>query len=717
MKGCPMLIVTDNPGDGETVPTILDTYSVAKTIPTENDENIYILTKSVATEHGWELDIQRPIVFEREGRVETIFDKQNTVMNFAYHEGDGYPEEHTRHEYGFFSMKMDVNKQSVSIGTRHRPKDVFYKTHGILFYIAWSIMTFALIASGRYMKHLYNFRMILHVGLGLLITANTIILVLFSWIKFDSSKDLLAHKPIGIAVMFISFAQCSGGFAVKTSMTTLNWRSKLTLNSKLGHQLFGYALIILSNFQVVSGLYRYKSPITKLIYIHLAVFVVMLFALEIFYRMRFRYTKKGVLNKRVQNYSYNEYRKMLSSGRKLALFNDYILDISSFINEHPGGAFVMRATVGSNMGKYFYGGSSMETDVPPYKHSSYAGRILEKLTIGKLENKYLSEDNSNRSRRDFSIRSGNPSVKVEMLRDGCNIFTIKKKVWLTSTVSRISFHCIDTSIPSIYEGLEMCGKNYSITSMKNDVTRYYTICNSMGSQIFEEYMKSFGAAIEETEYQRRFEGIADFNKEEKDILELVIKHYPKSDSGISKQVFNASHHEEFYIEGPISVDFGYTEENLEGANIIFCGGTGILPFMDLFAYLGRRLVATSCPDYSIFSDEVISTKESKAKFLIHAYFQTREDCIGIELVERIEKLYQKYNKGALFKLNLILTNRGGEKLSDDDIVELMEDYSVANGGLNKLLVCGPPPMDMQFHKLKGRIMKKTNLDLSQIDIL
>ena len=33
------------------------------------------------------------------------------------------------------------------------------------------------------------------------------------------------------------------------------------------------------------------------------------------------------------------------------------------------------------------------------------------------------------------------------------------------------------------------------------------------------------------------------------------------------------------------------------------GGTGVLPFMDLFAYLARRLLDEKAPNYSLFPDE------------------------------------------------------------------------------------------------------------------
>ncbi|CAI2386100.1 unnamed protein product [Moneuplotes crassus] len=717
MTNVPILVINDEEADKKTIPVLMDTYSKKYGYPQANQENIYQMVRAEAMETGWDLTIQRPIALEREGRDESIPLDELINMIYAFKESYG---KHTRQDRGFFTMGINSRTRIAEFDSTIDANDIYYKVHGILFYISWSIMSFALIVSGRYMKHLYNFRMLIHASVGFLLAANTLILVLLSLMKFTvKGDDYVAHKPIGITVMVASVVQCFGGISLKKSLTSLNWNSKFTKNAKIGHQVFGLSLVFLSNFQVTTGLYKYQSPVRDLIYIHFGVFILMILVIEISFRLRFKYMKKGfIVHKEIRTYSIEEFRSLIKSGKKLALFNDYILDLKSFVSEHPGGSFVLKESIGKDVGKYFYGVSSMENGVAPYEHSRYAGRIIEKLVIGQLENKYKGEDTLRTSLNESkSLHSDNQSRLVTEVEENSHTYTIKKKTWITSNVSRISFHSIDASVSRIYPGLEMCGKSYSITSLKNHVTRYYTICNCMGSLIYDEYIRSLDAAIESRSYQRKFSTISDFNTKETDTLELVLKNYPMSTKGISPQVFNATYQEQFYLQGPMGAGFDYTEENLQGTNVVFCGGTGILPFMDLFAYLGRRLVASHCSDYSMFADETISSKESQARFIIYAYFQTRQDCIGIEMVEKIEKLYQKYNKGEFFKLNLILTSEGGQKLDNDDIIELLQDYSMVGGGLNKLLVCGPPTMNNLFQKLTGKIIEKVGLDQCAVDIL
>jgi cytochrome b involved in lipid metabolism len=37
-----------------------------------------------------------------------------------------------------------------------------------------------------------------------------------------------------------------------------------------------------------------------------------------------------------------------------------VLDVTKFLNEHPGGKFVLEHNIGRDISKYFYGGYSMD---------------------------------------------------------------------------------------------------------------------------------------------------------------------------------------------------------------------------------------------------------------------------------------------------------------------------------------------------------------------
>ena len=99
-----------------------------------------------------------------------------------------------------------------------------------------------------------------------------------------------------------------------------------------------------------------------------------------------KYKEKGVIVKpELSTISQLQYNNMIRSGRKLVLFNNFIVDVESFMDEHPGTRFVISQNIGREIGKYFYGAYSMEEDVSPHIHSSYAAELIKRLTIGKLE--------------------------------------------------------------------------------------------------------------------------------------------------------------------------------------------------------------------------------------------------------------------------------------------------------------------------------------------
>lgn len=73
------------------------------------------------------------------------------------------------------------------------------------------------------------------------------------------------------------------------------------------------------------------------------------------------------------------------------MLDDLVLDVKEFINHHPGGRFVIRQTVGTDIGKFFFGGYSLENNLDKEKaplghtHSSYAKLIVNDLAIAIYE--------------------------------------------------------------------------------------------------------------------------------------------------------------------------------------------------------------------------------------------------------------------------------------------------------------------------------------------
>ncbi len=161
MEDAPMVVVFDKVADGHTTPMVMDMFSKNHHKPKDNKENIYRMVDAKFDNGTWTCTIERPLNVQREGRDESIALDEQIAMQYAFHKAKWG--KHTKNDRGIFNMTIDSISGRVKYDKLVIHRDVFYLAHGIIMYIAWSILTFFVIVSGRYMKHLYNFRMILHI--------------------------------------------------------------------------------------------------------------------------------------------------------------------------------------------------------------------------------------------------------------------------------------------------------------------------------------------------------------------------------------------------------------------------------------------------------------------------------------------------------------------------------------------------------------------------
>jgi hypothetical protein len=56
----------------------------------------------------------------------------------------------------------------------------------------------------------------------------------------------------------------------------------------------------------------------------------------------------------------DEFEESVANGTPLMLLDNLVLNVSEFINQHPGGRFLIRHHIGTDISKYFYGGYALE---------------------------------------------------------------------------------------------------------------------------------------------------------------------------------------------------------------------------------------------------------------------------------------------------------------------------------------------------------------------
>lgn len=66
-----------------------------------------------------------------------------------------------------------------------------------------------------------------------------------------------------------------------------------------------------------------------------------------------------------------------------------VLDVTTFMYNHPGGKFLIERNLGRDVSKFFYGGYVLENPkgAKPYTHSNIARRMVNKMIIAHLDYK------------------------------------------------------------------------------------------------------------------------------------------------------------------------------------------------------------------------------------------------------------------------------------------------------------------------------------------
>jgi len=143
------------------------------------------------------------------------------------------------------------------------------------------------------------------------------------------------------------------------------------LQITMGHKIFGYFMIIAVQVTVVTGLNHYQvlQPAQNyamkqgLICGNVAFWLLSIGLGEflLWRRHRTPVTWKTV----EQTMNREQFEKAVKDGIPLVLLDNLVLNVGEFINQHPGGRFVIRHNVGHDISKYFYGGYCLEDNLGP----------------------------------------------------------------------------------------------------------------------------------------------------------------------------------------------------------------------------------------------------------------------------------------------------------------------------------------------------------------
>lgn len=142
----------------------------------------------------------------------------------------------------------------------------FWLTHGWGTWMAWSVLSLILIQSTRMGNIYYKFNYWTHFILGTLIVILTVFFCAVGYAKAGKIKPQ-NHAYIGTVMMGTSFLIAVGGYYAYHVSNTVKWNTGRGMFLKKIHKYFGYAIIILAQYEIQIGVLQYNEEWGKVWYI------------------------------------------------------------------------------------------------------------------------------------------------------------------------------------------------------------------------------------------------------------------------------------------------------------------------------------------------------------------------------------------------------------------------------------------------------------------
>lgn len=171
---------------------------------------------------------------------------------------------------------------------------------------------------------------------------------------------------------------------------------------------------------------------------------------EIIYRVTLSCFHRLPIQPNVVDYAFVE-NKILE-GKKLIIYEDSILDIESYLPNHPGIDGLLNEHIGKEIGRFIYGGIPCST-FSPHNHSYEALELIERLKIGTLSN--VSRDSIF-----LPLEAGIHNPKGEL-------WTLIGKKTINKAYSVFRFKCPKFRSSAMLPGVAHCGKYYAVNITRN----------------------------------------------------------------------------------------------------------------------------------------------------------------------------------------------------------------------------------------------------------
>lgn len=185
-------------------------------------------------------------------------------------------------------------------------------------------------------------------------------------------------------------------------------------------------------------------------------------------------------------------------------------------------------------------------------------------------------------------------------------------------------------------------------------------------------------------------------------LIFTIKNYERK-SGLSYRLHDDEDEHDYEIKGPMGKGLA---PSTTGTHVAFAAGTGALCFVDLVAHVALAVLGL----LEKVDDRVQEHVDLQSfQFVLYVSFQSREDAIGLELMEALHDWC--VDKGlTCFKLVLRLSKGAAKKQPRWEADWIREQLAQYEGqDLQRVWVCGPPVLSETFDRTLTNLAKEGKL--------
>lgn len=398
------------------------------------------------------------------------------------------------------------------------------------------------------------------------------------------------------------------------------------------------------------------------------------------------YTYKGEKEKQYYNLKQVNEEK---SKTKFVIFENYLVDVTKFIDHHPGRPHLIEDNLYSDVGRYMTGTQAYSQHYHTHYHSaSTFKKMLNEMVFAEIkdENKII-------------LKHGPPSdtITFNLLSSGTmneSYIQLNSKIQIAESVYEFRFVPQQSlRYAKFLPGITWIGKHFSVSSLELNKTRYYSLCLTLDENVKQKHLQLL-QNVAKLDSKQEIENVAiPDNENYVKYLSLYIKRYPEKQS-LSDYIHNLplNTQSDLIIRGPLGVGLNLYDNKLTGTHIIFAAGTGVLPFIDLISFTLRYVVKKVSKERFNNINNIIDPNEPfedivSSTFKLHffATFAIPQDVIFGDVCEELDRFDRRYNLG-VFRYTKRISSES-EKRWDSKFIEHTVAANYKN--VNKVYLIGP----------------------------